>query len=205
LKDWRRRALSHSCAEKVFVDALLGANPDVIDVEVGLPGMPSGAGKANGDDALVAPRMDVVALEPWEGGYRLAFWEAKLSNNSEARAKTENVRVVKQLKKYREWLRDDSHKKTVIAAYSETCRMLVALHKLAKIDAPLGPAIEAVGTGKVRLVDLDPQVRLVIDDSGKHGVAASASFTDNGHTQKLRDAEIPLLLIGADSPLVLKV
>lgn len=213
LSAWHDRARRHSSkkAEKVFVDLLLGANPDVIDVEAALPGVLV-KNEVTGEESLVAPRMDLVALEPCAGGYRLVFWEAKLSDNPETRVRSpEDPEVVGQLGKYKKWLEDPAHKRAVIDAYTEACRMLVALHDLADAAPPLGQAILAVGSGRAEIVDLDPQIRLVIRESRKEGAQGGKkvrafrdpAFTQNGHAQKLEKKGIPLLLIGPGGSFVL--
>lgn len=204
LETWRATAVSHKSkkSEKVFVDALVGANATAIDMEMAFPGA------VNDDGNKAAPRADLVLLEPCAAGHRIVFWEAKLSTNPEARAKGEaEPEVVRQLKKYRDWF-SDTRQAEVIAAYRNACKLYVQFHRLAKMDAPLGEAITAVAAGEGGLW-VDPLVRLVIDDRGldKKGNPASLSpsFLTNGHEAKLRDAGTPLQVIRPGDSLVLPV
>lgn len=205
LETWRNRAATyrHRKAEKAFVDALLGANVGVIDIEATMPTGASDQGEGN-----VAPRMDLVVLEPAAGGYRLAFWEAKLADNKEARAAAGRTpAVVSQLDRYRQWLMGDGHRERLVGAYAETCRAFVKLHEMARTLrpdlAPLGAAIRDVGEGKAEIVDIDPKIRIIIDNTGSYGGDPSPSFTSRGHAEALRRAGIPLLVIGEEDSLVL--
>lgn len=58
-------------AEKSFVEKLVDANPNVIDLEMALPGL---AGEPRS-----AVRMDLVALEPNGDGWNVVFWEGRWS------------------------------------------------------------------------------------------------------------------------------
>lgn len=204
LELWRTKALKRESkkSEKVFVDALVAANETAIDMEMAFPGAVNDKGKK------VAPRADLVLLEPCAGGHRVVFWEAKLSTNPEARAKGDaEPEVVRQLKKYRDWF-SDARQSEVIAAYRNACTLYVQFHRLAKMDAPLAEAITAVAAGEGGLW-VDPVVRLVIDDRGldKKGNPASLSpsFLTNGHEAKLRDAGTPLQVIRPGDSLRLPV
>jgi hypothetical protein len=176
-----RRWMSNACAyvgdEKRFVDGLVANNPNVIDLEAGLP--------AIGDDRT-APRMDLVALEPFGAGWRVVFWEAKLASNGEARCSGDAApKVVGQLARYTDWLRQPGHCEIVAAAYQETCRLLVGLHAIARglnpQIGPLGDGIVAVAAEGAPLPCIDDRPRLVIDDRGEN-----RTFVRNGHLDKLR-------------------
>lgn len=170
-------------AEKSFVERLVSANPDVIDLEMTLPAL---AGTRS------AVRVDLVALEPNGDGWKLVFWEAKMVKNPEARAKGDATpKVVGQQRQYHNWLdaagRDN--KADVLRAYRQVCRDMVQIHTaVAKSNVgadlpPLGKGIVAVAEG-ARLT-LDEKVRLIIDNAEE-----DASFERNGHLAKLRDNEI---------------
>lgn len=212
LRRWRDTALGHDSkkAEKVFVDQLVGANANVIDVEMALPAPDT-------DDASVvktAPRADLVLLEPCDGGHRIVFWESKLSTNPEARAQGEAApKVSRQLQTYKDWFIGDRPRQ-VVDAYRRACELFVQFHELAKSVnpdiAPLGEAIKAVAAGDGELW-LDTKVRLVIDDRAfdeKGTVKASPlspSFVGNGHEAKLRAAGTPLQMIRPNDSLLLPV
>jgi hypothetical protein len=75
LDEWMQNAVRYAKPEKRFVDALIGRNSNIIDLEVGLP--------ATGTIALkAAPRMDLVTLQLTDDAIRIDFWEAKLVDNA---------------------------------------------------------------------------------------------------------------------------
>ena len=76
----------------------MGRNANTIDLEAGLPWDPELWPKKS------AQRMDLVSLESCGNHWRLAFWEAKLVRNSEARCQSGLPEVVEQLEKYQMWL-----------------------------------------------------------------------------------------------------
>ena len=172
--DWMATAATYKGAEKDFVERLVAANPNVIDMEMALPALP-------GERSAV--RMDLVALEPCAIGWQLVFWEAKMASNSEARAKGE-PKVIGQRDAYRSWLDHaaQDNKKLVIDAYTAVCRDLVSIHeRIAQSPVghglpPLGQGIREVAAGAQLTLDRD--IRLIIADN-------SASFEGNGHRQKL--------------------
>jgi hypothetical protein len=183
LPTWMAAARRHTGEEKAFVDALLAANANVVDLEMALPaydGAPAGP---------VAPRMDLVALEPVPGtvDHRIVFWEAKRVTDTRCRCRGDAApEVVAQLATYTTWLAHGDHRATVAAAYQQCCRQLVALHALAgtlRDDVPpLGAAIVAVAAPDAPLPLVDDEPRLIIDDRERN-----ASFTANGHLAKLRE------------------
>ncbi|PTR12062.1 hypothetical protein ACN9JG_21355 (plasmid) [Cereibacter azotoformans] len=177
--------------EKTFVDEVISHNPNVIDVEMAMPGV------LNDNGNPTAPRMDIVALEPHGDGWQLVFWEAKLSRNDEAKSLTE-PQVFRQLEKYRTWLRD--HEADVIAAYQQTCRILVDFRERTMKSNPdigeLGSGIRAVADGAV--LALDPTIRLLID-----GRKDTGRFADR-HLAPLKE-ETTAHLVQKDADLILPV
>lgn len=176
---WMAIAATYKGAEKDFVERLIAANPNVIDMEMALPALP-------GEKSAV--RMDLVALEPCATGWQLVFWEAKMASNPDARAKAE-PKVITQRDAYRKWLNDavQDNKRLVIEAYTAVCRDLVSIHeRIAQSPVghglpPLGQGIREIAAGAPLTLDRD--VRLIIADN-------SASFEGNGHRQKLVDKGI---------------
>lgn len=178
----------HTGAEKRFVEKLVAENPDVIDLEMTLPAIPQ---------TRSAIRMDLVALEPCDAGWNIVFWEAKIVNNPEARAKGSAIpKVLNQQQRYRDWLNTADHKSDVLTAYRNVCRDLVAIHEKVTssgigADLPaLGKGIVAIAENPALLLGVDDKVRLVIDNS-----TGDKSFEENGHLAKLVDAEIHVQVV----------
>ena len=176
MQEWISNASRKTGREKRFVDLIVGHNCDVIDLEMGLPAYSA---------ERRAPRIDLLALEPFEGQWRIASWEVKLVGDGRARCNgTQLPEVVDQLKRYVEWLSDNDRARGVAEAYKENCRLLVKLHEIARRVHPnieeLGPGIMAVGASDAAMPLLDKRPRLLIayDKDDK-------SFTQEGHFDKL--------------------
>jgi hypothetical protein len=152
----------YSGREKEFVDCVLAHNPDIVDLEMGLPAFLTPEGEK------VAPRMDIVALEPAGEGYRLVFWEAKLMRDSRLRSRSE-PEVVGQLRRYTEWFDGAASRfEDVRQAYQRNCLILSALHERAAA-ATVKDQIGALGSGIIHvahhgLQDIDIVPRLLIYD-----------------------------------------
>ena len=175
--------------EKAFVDELVAANPNIIDLEMGLPAWKR--------EKRVAPRIDLVAIE--DG--KIVFWEAKLVTDGRMRTSGDVVtegpekkpEVLNQLHAYREFL--DVHCELVATAYKDSFGILSRLWELAgRSDS--NPAIWAPGIQPNDLgVNLDP--RLVIDNRSDN-----KSWPE--HACRLDKAKVPMLLIGPGDSLVLR-
>lgn len=177
--------------EKVFVDELIGANADVFDVEIGLPG------------GGTAPRMDLLALEPHGGGWRIVPWEAKLSENQGSKSKTEQE-TLNQFRAYSEWFKSQQNRDDFLQGARDACRTLVHVHDLASelgiSVSPLGAGIRALGAGENVALTVDPVVRYVIDTRGRSG----KSFMGEEHDKKLGSAtKGHVQIVGVDDTLVL--
>jgi hypothetical protein len=183
---WILAASDYAGDEKLFVDELVGRNANAIDLEAGLPADPDLWPKKS------APRMDLVSLEPCGNHWRLAFWEAKLVTNSEARGERGIPEVVEQLDKYERWL--EKNRKIVCEAYRRTCADLVQFHGMAKALYPetgeLGNGIVTVAGQDASELCFDSKPRLIVDDSKKN-----TAFTQNGHLQKLRDCGVHIHMV----------
>jgi hypothetical protein len=183
LDEWISNANEYVGHEKRFVDLIVAHNPNVIDLEMGLPAYSKAPGKNR------APRMDLVALEPNGGWWQVVFWEAKLVDDGRARCRGSDAPrvVVGQLADYTDWLDDEGRKNRVVRAYQETCRMLVGLHAVARCVCPeiqeLGSGIRAVAAAGAPPLGIDCKPRLVIDNCGEN-----VSFEENKHLEKLRSA-----------------
>lgn len=161
-----RRSHRYQGVEKLFVEAVCAANGALIDLEMGLPSL-SLTDPRTGIVRLVAPRIDLVALEPMPGGWQVAFWEAKLPGDSRMRTRGEVPEVIEQLNNYAEWFAQPMARAAVLAAYRDTCKLLVQLHERAAALGiavpPLHDAIIAIGRNPSQLKAIDPKVRLLID------------------------------------------
>jgi hypothetical protein len=182
LHEWISNANRHIGDEKRFVDLVVAHNPDVIDLEMGLPAY----SKIPGENR--APRMDLVAIEPAGDCWQVVFWEAKLVGDGRARCKdNDKPKVVGQLDAYTEWLNHADHRELVAWAYQNTCRMLVDLHTVA---SRLRPNIEELGLG-IRAVAAKGAPPLLIDDKPRlliDNLSNDVAFKENGHLDKLRNA-----------------
>lgn len=161
--------------EKVFVEGLIGANANVFDVEIALPGGAS------------APRMDLLVLEPDGAGWRIVPWEAKLAANRGSRSTAEQE-TIGQFRAYSDWLGLQQNVDDFVEGARNACRALVRLHDLASevgIDPrPLGDGIRAIGSDDGALLTVDPAVRYVIDTRARSG----KSFIEREHDKKLTEA-----------------
>jgi hypothetical protein len=172
-------ANGHIDPEKRCVDLVVAHNPNVIDLEMGLPAYSKDPGKNR------APRVDLVVIEPCSGRWRVVFWEVKRVGDPRARRKSDvTPEVVRQLKAYTDWFDDEGRRKSVTDAYQRTCHMLVGLHMVARSVNPdiqkLGLGIQAVAADGAPPLLIDPKPRLLIICDKKN-----ESFEENEHLDKL--------------------
>lgn len=193
--DWILKANEYADNEKRFVDNVVAHQAGSIDLEAGLPADPGLWDKKS------APRMDLVTIGTCGDHYRLAFWEAKLVTNKEARCKNVAAApmVIAQLKKYEAWL--SKNRKLVCNAYQRCCEDLVRLHGVARglnPDMPeLGNAVVAVGQ-KAAPLCVDGTPRLVID-----ATRGDAAFSQNGHLKKLHELGICVQMVRTPADMTL--
>lgn len=176
---WMQATGDRQGAEKKFVERIVAANPNVIDLEMGLPAQ---QGKNS------ATRMDIVALEKLDDGWQVVFWEAKMVGNPEARSKGGVPRVIAhQRQNYLDWLADDRAKESVLDAYRNACCLLAKLHKFANEQGlqikPLGDDIQTIASNRDLLKAVDDEVRLIIDNT-----SSDTHFIEN-HLPRLRGIE----------------
>ena len=142
-----RLALEHKTrsAEKCFVEHLIAANANIIEVEMALPGetnLPSVRRKWRNKDAKkIAPRMDIVAVHILpDGRPQIDFWEAKLADNGELRATLredggkEEPNVREQLLDYENWMRRPHRHDQVAAGFTSAGQVLDSLAAVAGKD-----------------------------------------------------------------------
>ena len=189
LTKWITTARSYAGDEKKFVDRLVGANSNVIDLEMALPALP---GKRS------APRMDIVALEESDGKTRIVFWEAKCMDNSELRARAEpgpgsGAKIFEQLATYEGWVSDPQRSLSVQQAYVSTAKALVELHGIAQslhdVELPFSDLLRKTAA-EDGAPELQSRPRLVIEDGPKNGSFAPhlERLTDQGYVVRIVDA-----------------
>ncbi|MGN6448339.1 MAG: hypothetical protein ACTHLK_07030, partial [Brucella intermedia] len=133
----RSRNIRGKQVEKRLLEGFVARNPEVVDLEMGVP-----AWDEQVEDAIAAgmsrrarpfaPRMDLVLLEKAaDGAPHVVFWEGKTANDVRLRA-NEDAKAVKQLRLYRRYLSRENYRAGVGRAYHEACRILVQLHCMAK-------------------------------------------------------------------------
>ncbi|KRR23597.1 hypothetical protein [Bradyrhizobium retamae] len=120
--------------------------PSVINLEMALPGFPS-VSKRTGKEILIAPRIDMVHLEPTETGADLVFTEAKLFSNSGLRSASSKNPTVEQILKYQRYL--DEHSAAICAAYVQACKHLVEIRRCQSVE--IDPLLADVANDGSRL------------------------------------------------------
>ena len=202
LHTWIARANDHGFLEKRFVDLIVARNPNVIDVEMGLPACSTSLNERR------APRMDLVALEPIGHGWQIVFWEAKLAGDGRARCSGPVIpklkpMVLKQLGDYTCWLRRENNSKVVALEYQNACRLLVDLHRIVK---EMNPSIEELGAG-IREVAADGAGPLVVDDVPRlliDGRDFQSTETFIPHLKKLRETGLHVKLVRSHDQMILE-
>jgi hypothetical protein len=166
---WTKRADRYSGYEKAGVECVVAANPNVIDLEMGIPWWPEQSADAGTPERTgkSAPRMDMIALENSpDGRIHVVFWEAKTLGDKRLRSRS-NPEVILQLALYNAYLDRLVYRDAVAAAYVETCKLLEIFHHMATElpgEAelpPLGNFVSRIASGRERPV-VDPVPRLLI-------------------------------------------
>lgn len=182
--------------EKRFVDQLVTENPDIIDLEMGLPAW---------GERTTASRMDIVALE--DG--KVVFWEAKLAGDARLRCSTDVVKdkkpeVLKQLADYREFLAEPGHAQLIAQAYQRAAKELLLLRGVAeRLGNPhrLGAGIVAAALPSAQLVVADIP-RLVVLGLNK-GAKQPSQEAWAHHVGRLKSQNIVMKVIEHDGPFLL--
>jgi hypothetical protein len=161
IKSFIDNAKKYTGTEKIFVDAIISENKNIIDMEMAI----------NVFDTNRAQRIDLVNLEPYRDSSRLSFLEVKMINNPGLVSSSDVIPVEKkQLEPYSTYIRKNED--AIKAAHVIACAVLTKLHKMAKLvdqNIPdLGPLIEATGKS-VNSLEIDSAVRLVISSDAKQG------------------------------------
>ncbi len=163
IKSFIDNAKPYTGTEKIFVDAIISENKNIIDMEMAISICKK---KIN-----VARRIDLVNLEPYRDSSRLSFSEVKMINNPELVSSSDEIPVViNQLEPYSTYIRENEAR--IKEAYVVTRDVLTKLHKMAKLvdqNIPdLGPLIDATEKS-VNSLEIDSAVRLVISSDAKQG------------------------------------
>jgi hypothetical protein len=125
--------------------------PSVINLEMALPGFVSKGKK-------IAPRIDMVHLEPGRPGVAVVFTEAKLFSNKVLRVADDNkdAEVVKQVMRYKDYLEEHSDK--ICSAYQTACKLLIQIRRAQRVE--IDPLLEMVA--KDTPINLITVPRLVV-------------------------------------------
>ena len=142
LRAWIANTARWHGAEKWGVDEVVGRNPGVIDLEMGIPGS--------------ALRVDIVALEGGPTGPRLTLWEAKPLDAGALRARVMAPNIVEQMKGYREFCERAAG--VLESAYRAHCAALIEFANWAGKADQISPL---VAEARTRL-SLNPEVGLVV-------------------------------------------
>lgn len=178
LREWMVRARKYHYAhmEKSCVDAIVAENPGVLELEMGLTGYRADMRDAHSavSESVGAPRIDIVAVEPHDGGFQLVFWEIKLHGDKRMVSSGERVEVIEQLKRFETWLDDNDRCETILASYQRAWRQLAELSRLAneqkaKRGLPLIRENPWVDHPPESLKRVDPVPRLVVAEWKKAG------------------------------------
>lgn len=159
LEKWITHSEGYAGQEKCGVDMVVGNNPTVIDLEMG---MPVWSGKKS------ALRVDMAALDTTGGEPQLILWEAKPLNAGGLRARSDDVGVIKQMNDYKDYLNAPGHRERLDEAYRTTCAALVRLAAMAGRKIELDDSVRKVAQAKRLEVALEP--RLVVFQGVKWAV-----------------------------------
>ena len=112
--------------------------PSVINLEMALPGFVA-------NEKKIAPRIDMVHLEPGRPGVAVVFTEAKLFSNKGLRVADDNkdAEVVKQMMRYKDYLEEHSDK--ICSAYQTACKLLIQIRRAQGVE--IDPLLEMVAKG----------------------------------------------------------
>lgn len=100
--------------EKTGIQGIIKANPNILDVEIAF-GM-----RRTSTTGPAAPRIDFAALQTWESGLQVVFYEAKrFGNRGELRAEKDMIPVVSQIQTYEELLKANRTK--IETSYRRVC------------------------------------------------------------------------------------
>ena len=178
----KRAASLFAGDEKEGVQAIVNANPHVVDVEIAFPAQ-------SGSHSV--PRIDIATFNEAGDGVKLVFWEAKVLGNAELRASGEK-NVVRQIENYRTVLAAQAP--NVIDSYGVIARNLDAIAKMSSGTRSIAPTVSKVAEGASLTLSSPPDVRLIVYgfDKDQRDGAWKKLLTDNAEHFK----EIEILARG---------
>lgn len=136
--------------EKAGVQAIVNANPNVVDVEIAFP---AEAGSRS------VPRIDIATFEDAGTSVKLMFWEAKMLGNPELRSSGEKT-IVRQIETYRTRLGQQAA--PVIESYALIARNLVDLAHMSEGARAVAPVVRKVAEGAALTLSSPPDVRVIV-------------------------------------------
>ena len=191
------KAACYSGEEKKTVDQIVSWNPNIIDMEMGLPSQ---------DGSRKAVRMDLVNLEQRssDGKWQIVFWEVKMATDSRLRCKQGDPEVFEQLERYQNWIgpKNSDNQKRVADAYVAACECYVCISNLAKSFGinvgNLGPGIQEVAEEKLApFIHVEPRL-LIVGTSDE-----IEELEKRGHMGKIRDKGYIPKIFSQDDEMVL--
>ncbi len=202
VNDWMRCAHGHANGagmdEKRFVENLVAANTNVIDLEMGLPWDEGLRWIAKNDKSKPAPRIDLVTVEMRGDVPFIVFWEAKMSTNGALRSNwrregDEGPKVASQIMKYKVWLDLPGRSGQVSSAYRDAAKILLELAEEA------GKIVEKDHLWR-KLAECDPGVEKLpgvvvsfYDPAGKTEDYCRRLASFDPHRARLVTADVPPL------------
>jgi hypothetical protein len=189
LNRMKRAAKLYCGDEKVGVQAVVLANPNVIDTEIAF----SREAEPEAEKGRSAPRIDLACLEEVERSIRLRFWEAKLYTNPAILAAGETLAgVVEQVRGYQDLVQ--KHWIEIAESYCRVSRNLVDMVRWVDSPRKVGALVKRVADGEPIVVDKRPIVGLIIYG---YDEAQKTSAHWKTHIGKLRqEPHMPVLLAG---------
>lgn len=136
--------------EKEGVQAIVNANPNVVDVEIAFPAEPG---------SRSAPRIDIATFNETEAGVTLVFWEAKVLGNPELRTSGEK-NVVKQIETYVKRLTQS--RAVVLESYQTIARNLVSIAEMSGGARTVSEVVRRVAEGVPLVLSSSPDVHLIV-------------------------------------------
>ena len=141
-KSLKGAAKPYAGVEKTSVHDIIGANNNILDVEI----------------ALGKDRIDLVALQEANDCINLVFFEAKHFSNPDLRAKRKPA-VLGQMERYERMLRENSE--AIQASYLQVCKSLTSLHGVAERYPERDKIMRRIVDGSKKL-DVVDNPRLIV-------------------------------------------
>ena len=165
VRELKAAARPHAGEEKTGVHGIVGANSNILDVEIAF--RRRGTEESNPS----SPRVDFAAVRESNGGGEVVFFEAKrFANRSALRAEgSKQPDVIAQIEGYSRLLHEN--RKKVVKSYACVCSNLLDLHGMRERDVERHRLLERIAN---KPMSIDENVRLVVfgfDNDQKGGAA----------------------------------